>query len=306
MRDHRIVIKELISGISKESWKSELDVAASRYHLTVLWVAVIFDPVFAITDYVNIPDHWQQLLFIRVSVSLITLVMIVTRNQHRLPSYIMVVATFFMISLQNAYVYAIIDSSNFLGQNLNYMALMIGASMFLLWPFIYSAIVMIVSALATAYFISINPAVDINQFFVNGGLLLMASGVFMIVQIRTRYDLTVKEIKARLALKASNEEIMAQAEEIKGINDNLESLVQERTLELQKKNEALEEYAFINAHKLRAPVASILGLMNLLTKQALNEETRQITEHMKGATEKLDEIVTAITKAIERGENPRT
>lgn len=306
MRDHRTVIKELISGISKESWKSELDIAASRYHLTVLWIAVIFDPVFALTDYVNIPGHWQQLLFIRLSVSLVTLVMIVTRNKHRLPSYIMIVATFFMISLQNAYVYAIIDSDNFLGQNLNYMALMIGASMFLLWPFIYSAIVMVVSAVATTYFISINPAVNVNDFFVNGGLLLMASGVFMMIQIRTRYNLTVKEIKARLALKASNEEIMAQAEEIKGINDNLESLVEERTLELQKKNEALEEYAFINAHKLRAPVASILGLMNLITKQELNEETRQITEHMKGATEKLDEIVTAITKAIERGENPRT
>jgi light-regulated signal transduction histidine kinase (bacteriophytochrome) len=42
--------------------------------------------------------------------------------------------------------------------------------------------------------------------------------------------------------------------------------VQERTRELEKKNKALEEYAFINAHKLRSQVASILGLINLISK----------------------------------------
>ena len=58
----------------------------------------------------------------------------------------------------------------------------------------------------------------------------------MIVLIKTRYNLTVKEIKARLALQQSNNEIQAQAEEIKMINENLEHLVQQRTLELEKKN----------------------------------------------------------------------
>jgi signal transduction histidine kinase len=214
----------------------------------------------------------------------------------------MVVITFFMISLQNAFIYKFIDNANFLGQNLNYMALMIGASMFLIWPLTYSVIVVLVSTVATFYFIRTNPQLDVNQFFLNGGLLLAASAIFMMIQIRTRYDLTVKEIKARLALKASNEEIQAQAEEIRGINDNLELLVRQRTMELEKKNKALEEYAFINAHKLRAPVASILGLVNLITKQPLNQETRDITEHLKDSTQKLDAIVGSITKAIEKGE----
>jgi signal transduction histidine kinase len=145
---------------------------------------------------------------------------------------------------------------------------------------------------------------DVNEFFLKGGLLLIASAIFMIIQIGTRYDLTVKEIKARLALKASNEEIQAQAEEIQGINDNLELLVQERTRELEKKNKALEEYAFINAHKLRAPVASILGLMNLMDKQELTPDTRHIADHLQDSTRKLDEIVSSITKAIERGDGP--
>jgi len=112
----------------------------------------------------------------------------------------------------------------------------------------------------------------------------------------------VREIKTRLALKASNEEIQAQAEEIKGINDNLELLVKERTEELEKKNKALEEYAFINAHKLRGPVASILGLIHLMNKIDMDDDARKVLRHLQDSTEKLDAIVNSITRAIEKGE----
>jgi ligand-binding sensor domain-containing protein len=98
-----------------------------------------------------------------------------------------------------------------------------------------------------------------------------------------------------------NEEIQAQAEEIKGINENLEHLVQERTKEVLKKSKALEEYAFINAHKLRSPVASVLGLINLLDKTELNPEAQAIHEHLKRSAGELDAIVYSITKAIEKG-----
>ncbi len=104
-------------------------------------------------------------------------------------------------------------------------------------------------------------------------------------------------------IQAQNEEIMAQAEEIQGINENLEMLVKERTAELEKKNKALEEYAFINAHKLRSPVASILGLLNLLKKMELIEEASIIRDHLQKSAVKLDEVVRSITKAIERADN---
>jgi light-regulated signal transduction histidine kinase (bacteriophytochrome) len=103
-------------------------------------------------------------------------------------------------------------------------------------------------------------------------------------------------------IQAQNEEIMAQAEEIKGINENLEMLVRERTAELERKNKALAEYAFINAHKLRSPVASILGLVNLLNKSELNDECKVINRHLLNSADELDDIVRSITKAIERGD----
>jgi ligand-binding sensor domain-containing protein len=103
-------------------------------------------------------------------------------------------------------------------------------------------------------------------------------------------------------IQAQNEEIMAQAEEIRGINENLELIVHERTAELQRKNIALEEYAFINAHKLRSPVASILGLVNLISRTHLDPEGKEISKRLQQSADELDEIVRSITKAIEKGD----
>jgi signal transduction histidine kinase len=103
-------------------------------------------------------------------------------------------------------------------------------------------------------------------------------------------------------IQAQNEEIQSQAEEIQGINDNLEMIVLARTQELEKKNKASEEAAFIIAHELRAPVASVLGLINLISRAKLPKDARDIVKHMEDSGEKLDVIVRNITKAIERGD----
>jgi signal transduction histidine kinase len=182
------------------------------------------------------------------------------------------------------------------------MALLVGAAMFVLWRWTYSVSIVILSTVATTFFLILNNNILIQEFFLKGGLLLISVAVFMIVLIQTRYNLTVKEIKARLALQLSNEEIQSQAEEIQVINENLETQVHKRTQELEKKNRALEAAAFINAHKLRSPVASILGLINLLRKAELNREAENIMEHMADSASKLDDIVGSITRAIEQGD----
>jgi signal transduction histidine kinase len=298
---NRLGVLDLIARISRSSWKNELEKASSRYHIIACWVSIIFDPIFVITDYFNIHNSWEQLLIIRLSVAAAILITLLLRKPYQLPSYFVVSVPFLLISLQNAYTYSLIGNENLLGHNLNYMALIVGASMFVLWEWYYSVIIVVISIIATGLFVRYNARLDVNEFFVQGGLILGMSSVFMIVLIRARYNLTVKEIKARLALRTSNEEIQAQAEEIRLINENLELVVRERTKELQKKNEALEEYAFINAHKLRSPVASILGLMNLMSKTPLSDEAVVIAEHLTRSTEKLDDVITTMTEALEKG-----
>jgi serine phosphatase RsbU (regulator of sigma subunit) len=212
---------DLISRVSSDSSRIELEKASAKYHITAAWVAIFFDPIFAVTDFINIPNYWKQLLVIRLVVSVVTLTTLALRRKLNLPSYIIVLVPFLLISLQNAYTYSIISDNVILGHSLNYIALLIGGAMFILWRWTYSLMVIFLSAGATAIFLSFNSTIQPDQFFVKGGLLLIAVGAFMVILIKARYDLTLKEIKARLALIASNEELELQKEIIESKNEKI-------------------------------------------------------------------------------------
>jgi signal transduction histidine kinase len=141
-------------------------------------------------------------------------------------------------------------------------------------------------------------------------VMLRRSNKQLIQDLRDYNDQLEEKVKERTQelqeqadrILSQNEEIQSQAEVIQGINDNLESMVKARTLELEKKNKAAEESAFIIAHELRAPVASVLGLINLASRCNLDEETKTIFTHLEQSAEKLNNVVREITKAIERGD----
>jgi ligand-binding sensor domain-containing protein len=171
----------------------------------------------------------------------------------------------------------------------------------------------------TEFTISIRPPFWRTYAFYSITILLLLISTYGFIKFRERKlrrDKFILEARVKRRtfeiqrqndeIQAQNEEIMAQAEEIKGINENLEMLVHERTAELERKNTALEEYAFINAHKLRSPVASILGLVNLISRTGLDPEGKEISNRLKQSAEELDDIVRSITKAIEKGDKSYT
>lgn len=88
--------------------------------------------------------------------------------------------------------------------------------------------------------------------------------------------------------------------EISRINENLESIVKSRTKELEEKNKQLTEYAYINSHVLKAPVARISGLYNIFRMETTGQiKDPSILSHMEGSIEELQLITTQINQAIE-------
>lgn len=82
------------------------------------------------------------------------------------------------------------------------------------------------------------------------------------------------------------------------VNRNLEEEVCKRTQALTDQNQKIIEYHFINAHKLRAPVARILGLASLLQKSAITENNTLVIEHLALAAQELDDTVHAIQNKL--------
>jgi signal transduction histidine kinase len=74
----------------------------------------------------------------------------------------------------------------------------------------------------------------------------------------------VRVFEANEKLEEANAEVYAQNEVIASYNRSLEVLVEERTKDIQSLNQKLIEYAFFNSHKVRGPLARILGLIYLI------------------------------------------
>lgn len=133
------------------------------------------------------------------------------------------------------------------------------------------------------------------------GTGLLFSSILLLLVMRQRQ----KILRVNKQLNEKSEEVQTQAEsllklnnELQNLNKNLETLVEERTAQVMKQNQRLAEYTFINAHKLRAPIASILGLLNLMPK-ASAEEREQIYEYLKNCGEDLDAIIREIGRNLE-------
>jgi tetratricopeptide (TPR) repeat protein len=106
---------------------------------------------------------------------------------------------------------------------------------------------------------------------------------------------------SRDALAEKNASIESMNQKMIDINRDLERLVAQRTEALEKQNEQLLSYAFINAHKLRAPLARVMGLTHLLTISTHSDEQQKIVKLLDDATLELDDVTKSITEVVEKG-----
>ncbi|HVS92928.1 MAG TPA: PAS domain S-box protein [Mucilaginibacter sp.] len=73
------------------------------------------------------------------------------------------------------------------------------------------------------------------------------------------------------------------------------TLLKENELRVMQQNEKLLEIAQINAHEIRRPVATILGLIQLLNENTVTAEAdKQVLKHLKAATDELDDVIRRI------------
>lgn len=140
-------------------------------------------------------------------------------------------------------------------------------------------------------------------------LLFSLVTYFLVRAIDTLFDkvgedqLIIADQKEELAaineeLTQSNESLMGLNNKISLWNETLEETVAKRTREIEQQNEKLREYAFYNAHNLRAPFCRIQGLV-MLSKMASDEqERRHIESLLNTSINELDMVISDIQKIV--------
>jgi serine phosphatase RsbU (regulator of sigma subunit) len=119
-----------------------------------------------------------------------------------------------LISIQNAYMWSVMDAEHLQKHTLSYMALFIGSGMFMFYHWYYSVVIVVANIVANIIFFYFNSSLTLDEILVNGGVLVLSTAIFSILLIRMRYGLTKKEIIARFALNKSKQQIEEKNREI--------------------------------------------------------------------------------------------
>jgi signal transduction histidine kinase len=91
-------------------------------------------------------------------------------------------------------------------------------------------------------------------------------------------------------LKKQKKELVRVNGEIKRINENLESLVAERTKLLEEANRELDTFLYRASHDLRSPVCSIIGLCNIALHMS-HGESKELVERVVLTTTTMDKLL---------------
>jgi PAS domain-containing protein len=103
-------------------------------------------------------------------------------------------------------------------------------------------------------------------------------------------------------LFARGEVILNEDSCITIINGTLQDVTEEREYlqKIELQNQKLKDIAWIQSHKVRSPVATILGLMQLYNKEDLSDPTNlQILEGLEEASINLDSVIKEINAKTE-------
>jgi signal transduction histidine kinase len=112
--------------------------------------------------------------------------------------------------------------------------------------------------------------------------------------------------RTNVRLKLSSEKLMdqtgqlhVQQGELNILRNDLEKMILGKVNESQKKAEILKEYAFVNSHHVRASLARVLGLIDLIEIESKRNSSTAVLNRIKKDAQEIDGILKKIDTIIE-------
>ena len=84
------------------------------------------------------------------------------------------------------------------------------------------------------------------------------------------------------------------------MNENLDKLVKERSKKIETQLGLLIKYTQMNSHEVRAPLARILGLLEIIKLDPELSDAKNIVNELCISGEELDEIVKNMNRLLEQ------
>ncbi len=141
------------------------------------------------------------------------------------------------------------------------------------------------------------------DFLINTAILILLT--FYLKENFLSYRESIELANERLKkstekLLEQNHQLYQQQEELNILRNNLEKIISGKITESQYKAEILKEYSFVNSHHVRAPLARVLGLIDLIEVENRRKKASSaaLLHKIKTDAEELDVILKKINTII--------
>ncbi len=165
-------------------------------------------------------------------------------------------------------------------------------------PKIYGSLFFIsLGSMLTVHYLynTVTPIVSLDtNFLFYWNIIFAASMIFIAVYVfKSGYR------QQQTSLEEQNRLILLQKKDIEKINNNLEKIVNERTYKIIQQQQKLREFANINSHKVRTPLARMLGLITVIEIET--KPDKALIEYLpllKSNAEELDVLLKEVNDTL--------
>ncbi len=213
------------TGVAEIVVREEFVKSTEKNHVIACWVGIALNLIWFVSDYLTIPEYYIPFLYFRFAVSSISTLALIFKKQFNISIATCIFILVLGISIQNAYMWSVMNVQQLQKHAFAYMVLFIGVGMLVLWQLRLSIILAICTIVSNIVFYVLNSHLTVDEFVSNGALLVLTVLIFSVFLIRNRYSLIYKEIKSRLELEKSKSVIELQKEEVDEINRELTSSI---------------------------------------------------------------------------------
>jgi|GEM_PF-324317 len=261
---------ELQSTEAKQNYQSRL----LRRHIIACWIVVAVNPIGGLKDFASMPEYFSQFFLIRISVSLLTALIVVFRNKLKIRAEVLGFIPFLLLILQFSYMWSVMDIAFLIQNSLTFISVFLGAGILLVWDRKYSIAIAILSLMATIIFFLSFSGLSFVTIMMHGGILVLIAMLISMYGIHQNHLM----VSGQVATKMKLDEKINQVEEAEAM--------------LRKRNRELEQ---INA-QLESEISSRKKTQSELVQAHQRELDRQKTEF--NALKKLEQRFRLLTESV--------
>jgi len=193
--------------------KEELSGRITKQHCLGCKVAMAFNILWAISNYFIITQNTWIYVSINIGVALLIFTTVMLRKKLKINGEILGLVAMLSTLSAFAFSYNTVDIGVFEKLTYMYVAMFIGAGMFLMWHIYYSLISVAYAFAINGLFYMLFSKIPLDYYLLNGGILVATIAAFMIIAIQVRYKLVVSDVISQIALEKSKNKLKKSEEQ---------------------------------------------------------------------------------------------